>query len=392
MTLVLKTKAERAVHRRHPWIFSGAVEKVTDAPADGDLVRVEDAKGGFLAWGHYNGRSRLRVRLLDFSPEAQIDLNWWKAGLEAAVRRRQDLAGRPGLNSYRLVYSEADSLPGLVVDRFADFLVLQARTPGINRLKKDLAALLMEITGARGVFERSDHESGRLEGLEARTGPLAGDVLPSPLEIREGGLRFQVDPARGQKTGFFLDQRDNRAAMAEHAAGRRVLDCFSYTGAFAVYAAAAGAASVTRIESSAEAAVQGGANLALNSPGVPDEPLVADVFKTLRAFRDQGRRFDLIILDPPRLAPTRSHADKASRAYKDANLLALKLLEPGGILATFSCSQGVDEMLFQKIVFGAALDAGVEARLIKRLGQGEDHPVLLSFPESAYLKGFLIRV
>ncbi|MEW5721822.1 MAG: class I SAM-dependent rRNA methyltransferase [Thermodesulfobacteriota bacterium] len=393
MALVrLKPKAERPVGRRHPWLFSGAVAGVEGDPGPGDLVRVVDAAGGFLAWGLYNPRSSIRVRLLEWVEEAAVDEAWWASRLERAVGLRRPLLDDPGLSACRLVFAESDGLPGLIADWYDGWVVFQALAAGVDRRKEFLAGTLKEITGARGVFERSDTESRALEGLNPAVGVLAGASPPERLEVKEGGLRFLVDPVRGQKTGFYIDQRPNRRVAAAYARDREVLDCFAYTFAFAAYCYQAGARAVVRVESSAEAAALGAANLALNGfEARPGETITADVFQVLRKFRDQGRRFDLIILDPPKLAPTKASVSKAARAYKDINLLALKLLRPGGILATFSCSGGVEADLFQKIVFGAALDAGREVQVLERMGQGPDHPVRLSFPESSYLKGLLGR-
>ena len=391
--IILKAKADQAAKRRHPWIFSGAVQKTMGAPGSGDLVKTSDANGEFLAWGHYSSKSRIRVRLLDWSSDSVPDLDWWRVVLEKAVERRSSLAGRSDLTAWRLVFSEADLAPGLIVDYYAGYLVLQALTAGIDLIKHDLAAMLVELTGARGVFERSDAEVRRLEGLTSSVGVLWGEEPDGPVEIIENGRRFMVDLRRGQKTGFFLDQRDNRAATAALAPGKHVLDCFAHSGAFSVYCAANGAARVDRIESSREAAALIESNMGLNGFGdLPGETTIGDVFKVLRAFRDQGKTFDLIILDPPKFAPTKAQVSKAARGYKDINLLAFKMLRPGGILATFSCSQGVEPDLFQKIIFGASLDAGREAQIISRLTQGEDHPIRLSFPESEYLKGMICRV
>ncbi|MFH1137737.1 MAG: class I SAM-dependent rRNA methyltransferase [Pseudomonadota bacterium] len=391
--VILKKKADRAAERRHPWIFSGAVDQVVGGPQAGDVVRVMNAAGGFLAWGHFSPESQIRVRLLDWSPEARIDLAWWASRLKEAVARRSGLAGRADLTAWRVVFSESDLLPGLIVDNYAGFLVLQALTSGVDRLKSELAGLLAGLTGARGVFERSDAEVRKMEGLNPEVGVLWGEAPGESVEIMENGRRFLVDLRQGQKTGFFLDQRDNRAKTAEFAAGKTVLDCFAHSGAFSVYAAGAGAAAVDRVESSREAAALMDANLKLNGfDNLPGETIIGDVFKMLRLFRDQGRTYDLIILDPPKFAPTKAQVPKAARGYKDINLLAFKLLRPGGVLATFSCSQGVEPDLFQKIIFGAALDAGREAQIIARLTQGEDHPTRLSLPESEYLKGLICRV
>lgn len=385
----LKPKLDRAARRFHPWIFSGAVARVDGSPQPGDVVRVVDADGQFLAWGHFSPASQIRVRLLDWNEEATVDDGWWRARIRRAAERR-GRTGAPEPTARRLIFSESDFIPGLIVDDYAGFSVLQALTAGVDRQKRLIADVLSEREGSRGVYERSDAEVRGLEGLDPAVGLLWGEAPSGPVEFMESGLRFLADIAGGQKTGFFLDQRDNRRIVAQYATGREVLDCFSYTGGFAVFAASAGASSITRLDSSAPALDLGGRNLAVNGlSGVKDEAVVGDVFKVLRQFRDRGRSFDLIVLDPPKFAPTKAHVPAASRAYKDINLLALKLLRPGGILATFSCSQGIDTDLFQKIVFGASLDAGREVQILRRLHQADDHPVRLSFPESDYLKGLL---
>ena len=388
----LKNKADRAVVRRHPWIFSGAVNRVEGNPGPGDVVRVVDGTGKFLAAGHYSPRSTIRVRLLEWSEDTAIDAGWWEKRLDEALERRRAFWAGSDVDAFRLVFSESDLLPGLIVDWYAGYAVMQCLTAGVDRIKHELADILLEKTGAKGVFERSDIDARAREGLENAAGPLAGQAPPETLEIKEGGFRFLVDVIHGQKTGFFLDQRFARQKVSQYGAGRDVLDCFAYTNGFAVNVAAAGAASVVRVESSEAAVKLGEANLELNHLNTPGESIVGDAFQVLRRFRDQRRSFDLIILDPPKFAASKASVSRASRGYKDINLLALKLLRPGGMLATFSCSQGVDADLFQKIVFGASLDAGREAQIVDRFHQGPDHPVRLSFPESYYLKGLLCRV
>lgn len=390
-TIRLKKKGLQSVIRRHPWVFSGAVDGVEGAVEPGDIVSVNGPGGEFIAWGHYSS-SRISIRLMEFNEKTIVDDAWWRLRIKEAIGRRGDLAKEGGLSAYRLIFSESDALPGLIADWYNGYAVIQVLTPGIDRIKDRLADIIMEETGAVGVVERSDADVRRLEGLESVSGVLRGTPPPEDLTIDESGYRFKVNLMEGQKTGFFVDQRDNRRIISKWAAGRDVLDCFSHTAAFSVYAAGADAASVTRVESSREAALLGDENLKMNGfGGVPGESIVDDAFKTLRRFRDCGRMFDLIILDPPKFAPTKAQVEKASRAYKDVNLLAFKMLKPGGLLATFSCSGGVDPMLFQKIVFGAALDAGREAQIVGWMHQGSDHPVRLSFPESLYLKGLICR-
>jgi 23S rRNA (cytosine1962-C5)-methyltransferase len=363
---------------------------VDGAPQPGDVVRVCGQDHRFLAWGQFS-KADIRIRLLSWDEKDSPGLEFYRRRLTDALHRRQSLFARPGLSAFRLVYGESDGLPGLVADWYDGYIVLSAQTPGADRIKKQAAEILVELTKAKGVVERSRSDVRKLEGLEPSEGLLLGEQPPALHEILEAGHRFLVDLTHGQKTGFYMDQRPNRKLAAEFARDRTVLDVFSYTAAFSVYAASGGAAEITRVESSSDVAALGDKNLELNGLDT-GESIVADAFTALRDFRDRGRRFDLIILDPPKLAPTKAQVDRAARAYKDINLLAAKLLNPGGILFTFSCSGGVSADLFQKILFGACLDAGREMRIIHRLSQGSDHPVPLTFPESWYLKGLVIQV
>jgi 23S rRNA (cytosine1962-C5)-methyltransferase len=291
----------------------------------------------------------------------------------------------------RLIHAESDGLPGLIVDRYGDVLVMQIGSAGAEHWRDTIADILQELCKPVCIYERSDSDSRGLEGLELRNGVLRG-TLPDNVEVIENGLRFNVDVAAGQKTGFYLDQRDNRALTETLARDKDVLNCFCYTGGFSLYALRGGAKSVLSIDASGDALRIAAENLARNDlDGTHAEWLEADVFQALRTLRDQGRKFDLIILDPPKFAPTAAFAEKAARGYKDINLLGFKLLRPGGLLCTYSCSGGISEDLFQKIVAGAALDAGVDAQIVHHLHASADHPVLLSFPEGAYLKGLVLR-
>lgn len=389
--LILKPGRDKSLRRRHPWIFSGAVARVEGSPQAGDTVAVVDAQGTLLAWAAYNGRSQIAARVWSWDGADRVDAAFFHRRIAAAVAARD----HPDLDPTccRLVHGESDGLPGVIADRYGDTVVLQLSTAGAERWREEIADAFLGLPGVVRVFERSDADVRTLEGLAARVGVLRGDEPPDAIEIREYGVRFLVDVRRGHKTGFYLDQRLNRHAVARLARGRRVLNCFCYTGGFTLHVLAQGAAHVISIDSSAEALAWGRRQLALNGlDATRVEWVEGDVFRLLREYRDAGRRFDLIVLDPPKFAPTASQAAKAARGYKDINWLAFRLLEPGGWLATFSCSGGVSEDLFQKIVAGAALDAGVEANIIARLHQGPDHPVRLSFPESAYLKGLLCRV
>jgi 23S rRNA (cytosine1962-C5)-methyltransferase len=397
----LKPGREKPVLRRHPWIFSGAVADIEGEPTDGQTVDVIDANATFLAKGSYSSKSQIRVRIWSWDPDAIIDQSFLRGRLVRAIQVRQDLIDPEQTNAYRLVHAESDGIPGLIVDRYADNLVVQSLTSGSEFWLEQIVDLLVEITGIEQIYERSDVEVRGLEGLSPRVRLVRGNTAASigsnqdhagRVQIEEMGIRYWVDLLSGQKTGFYLDQRENRSTTRQLALGRTVLDCFSYTGAFALSALAGGAKSVTVVEASREALNLARENMALN--GYDQGRLATmegDVFQVLRSFRDQAKLFDMIVLDPPKFAPTAAQAQQAARGYKDINLLAFKLLRPGGLLVTFSCSGGVSEELFQKIVAGAALDAQVDAQILEKMFQGPDHPVALNFPEGAYLKGLICR-
>lgn len=390
-TLTLKAGREKSVKRRHPWIFSGAVERVTGDPQSGDTVEIRAADGKPLALAAYSPQSQIRARAWSFEPGTAIDAAFFRARLQAALRLREALPAARHTNAMRLVHAESDGLPGLVVDRYADVLVAQFLSAGAERWRDTLLDALAELTGCEAIYERSDAEVRTLEGLAPRTGFTRGNRNARRCPIIEHGLNFRVDVEEGQKTGFFLDQRENRQRVRALAAGREVLDGFCYTGGFALAALAGGAQRVTAVESSAPALEVARENLAANQLDATRIAFEqADVFGYQRLLRDRGASFDLVVLDPPKFAPTAAQAKNAARAYKDINLIALKLLAPGGLLATFSCSGGVSAELFQSIVAGAALDAGVEAKIIERFGAAADHPVALGFPEGDYLKGLLV--
>jgi 23S rRNA (cytosine1962-C5)-methyltransferase len=391
-TIHLKPARERSLLRRHPWVFSGAVARVEGAPNSGDTVAVVAADGRWLAWAAYSPQSQIRARVWSWERATAVDHDFIRRRVIGAIARRHALIPAEERGALRLVHGEADGLPGVVADRYGESVVVQISAAGADRWRDAIVGSLAEATGCRQIYERSDVETRALEGLASRVGSLVGAAPTAPLEIREHGLRYLVDVVGGQKTGFYIDQRDNRARVRALARGCAVLNCFAYTGAFALAALAGGARSVVSVESSAPALALARQNLALNGfdPALA-EWLEADVFQTLRTLRDQGRRFDLVVLDPPKFAPTAAHADRAARAYKDINLWALKLLDPGGLLATFSCSGGVSPELFQKIVAGAAQDAGADAQIVERFQAAADHPVVLSFPEGEYLKGLLLR-
>jgi 23S rRNA (cytosine1962-C5)-methyltransferase len=390
-SLLLRKGREKSLRRRHPWIFSGAVEKVQGKPGAGDTVKVLDAAKNLLAQAAYSPKSQIRARVWTFDPKEEVDAAFFRNRIQRALVLREALPAAKHANALRLIHGESDGLPGLVVDRYADVLVVQFLAAGVERWRDPILDLLNEISGCEAIFERSDAEVRKLEGLEARVGFVRGNRNAARCPIIEYGLNFRVDVEQGQKTGFFLDQRENRQRVRSLAAGREVLDGFCYTGGFSIAALAGGAKRVTAIESSTTALEVAKENLAANSlDGSKVEFLQADVFAQLRTLRDQNAKFGLIVLDPPKFAPTAAQVKKAARAYKDINLWALKLLAPGGLLATFSCSGGVSAELFQSIVAGAALDAGAEAKIVERFTAAADHPVALEFPEGEYLKGLLV--
>ena len=388
-TIRLKEGKERALLRRHPWIFESAIAR--GGGDMGETVRVESHGGEFLAWAAFSPASKIRARAWSFDERQRIEPAFFTAAVEQAVRARSrfDLPS----DGMRLVHGESDGLPGLIVDRYGDTLVAQFLAAGAERWKPVLADALLKETGLDRLYERSDSSSRSLEGLTAATGWLRGEG-PTDLRISEHAWRFTLDIAGGHKTGFYLDQRDSRGQFAAHARRlgfQRVLNCYCYTGGFTVAALMGGAAHVTSIDSSAPALQRAQENVALNGID-PDRAdfLDADVNASLRRFIEEGRRFDAIVLDPPKLAPTAAHAERAARAYKDINRLALTLLEPGGVLFTYSCSGGISADLFHKIVASAGADAGVDGYITARLGAAPDHPMTLNFPEGEYLKGLVV--
>ena len=385
--LILKPGREKSLLRRHPWIFSGAIHHVDGNPASGETVNLLSFKGDFLARAAYSPTSQIRARVWTFDQES-VDADFFRRRIRAAIKQRSTLNIQRSANALRLIHAESDGLPGLVVDSYANVLVLQSLTTGSEFWKETIAGILLEETNQDTIYERSDADVRELEGLQPVIGPRHGSINHSPLTIIENDLKFNVNLESGHKTGFYLDQRQNRLRVRELAKGRDVLDCFCYTGGFTVNALAGNARSVVAVDASVDALSLGRENVRLNGGQVESvEWREGDVFQVLRKFRDEGRSFDMIVLDPPKFAPTTAQAEKAARGYKDINLLAFKLLRPDGILVTFSCSGGIDSALFQKIVASAALDAGVEAQIVERLSQAADHPVALNFPEGAYLKG-----
>ena len=386
--LILKAGREKSLKRRHPWVFSGAMAKVQGSPGPGETVGVWSATGEFLAVAAYSPESQIVARVWDWKERA-IDAAYFQERIKQAVGQRRALMSETG--AMRLIHGESDALPGVVADRYGDTVVLQLNSAGADRWRETIADALLAVDGVARIWERSDAEVRQLEGLPAVTAALRGAREPVEVVIDEEGLRFGIDLEQGHKTGFYLDQRDNRQQLRALAGGRDVLDCFCYSGGFALNALAGGAKSVVAVDSSADALELARRNAELNKLAQP-EWMEGDVFQLLRKFRDSRRSFDLVVLDPPKFAPTAAHAEKAARAYKDINLLAFKLLRPGGLLMTFSCSGGVTADLFRKIVAGSALDADVEAQVVAYLGASSDHPTALNFPEGDYLKGLICRV
>jgi 23S rRNA (cytosine1962-C5)-methyltransferase len=385
----LREGKERSLLRRHPWVFQGSVERGKADP--GETVRVEAADGRFLAWGAYSPSSMIRVRAWSFDEAERIDRGFFERRIAAAVAMRGRLA--VASDGVRLIHGEADGLPGLIVDRYGDLLSAQFLSAGTERWKPVIAELLAKHAGATRLYERSDSGVRALEGLEPTAGWLAGDGS-AEVTIREHDWRLTLDVATGHKTGFYLDQRDNRARFAawvRQLGLQRVLNCYCYSGGFTVAALAGGAAEVVSVDSSAPALERVTAHVALNGhDGAKSRVADADVNAFLREALKAGDRYDAIVLDPPKFAPTAAHAERAARAYKDINRLALKLLQPGGLLLTFSCSGGVGPELFHKIVAGAAADAGADGAVLARLEAAPDHPMTLAFPEGEYLKGLAI--
>ena len=387
--LILKPGREKSLLRRHPWIFSGAIHHADENIASGSTVDLLSSEKRFLARASCSPTSQIRARVWTFEDEV-VDREFLRKRIRAAIATRSTLHVTSYSNACRLIYAESDNLPGLIVDKYNDVLVLQSLTAGSQFWKETFADLLLEETGIATIYERSDADVRELEGLEPKVGLLRGSLSTFHFLILEHTLRFLINLQSGHKTGFYLDQRMNRLRVRELAKDKDVLDCFCYTGGFTVNALAGGAKSVVAIDSSEDALALAKENIALNDlPADKATFIEGDVFQLLRKFRDEARSFDMIVLDPPKFAPTSAHAEKAARAYKDINLLAFKLLRPHGILVTFSCSGGVDAGLFQKIVAGSALDAGVEAQIVEHLSQDADHPVSLHFPEGAYLKGLV---
>ena len=388
---VIKPGVEKSISRKHPWIFSGAIEKLKGSPVHGGNIQIQSNKGQKLGIGSFSPVSQIRIRVWTFNPDEDIDLLFFQKKIALALDTRKHFQDMD-TDAYRLINSENDGLPGLIVDRYNDFLVCQFLSAGAEFWKNQIVSLLKTLSGITGIYERSDTESRQKEGLPSSTGVLWGQSPPETIIIKEHGLRFMVDIQNGHKTGFYLDQRDNRRLVAGYAAGKNVLNCFSYTGGFNVWALKGGASHVKNIDVSESALDLLRQNADLNHFKPESfETNCVDVFQALRTMRDSQDSFDLIILDPPKFAHTSHQINKAARGYKDINLLALKLLSPGGYLFTFSCSGHISPELFQKIIADAAVDAKRDVSVVRFLYQSEDHAIALNFPEGLYLKGLLCR-
>lgn len=390
--IILKPGREKSLLRRHPWIFSGAVADVHGSPKIGETVEIFSSTGDFLARAAYNPNSNIVGRVWTWDRSEQVDPKLLEDRLRRAIELRHKIKDLIQSNAMRLVHGESDGLPGLILDQYGDVYVIQFLSAGVEFWRDSIVDSIQRLTNASLLYERSDVDVRLLEGLPLNTGLLIGNNFDNPVMITENDIKIMVDIVGGHKTGFYLDQRDSRLLVRQVSAGCKVLDCFSYTGGFAVNSLVGNAKRVTLVESSATAINNARKNILINNLSMDHVDLIEqDVFKYLRTLRDKGEYFDLVILDPPKFAPTASQIEHAARGYKDINLLAFKILNKGGYLLTFSCSGGVGEDLFQKIVAGAALDAEVDAVILKRLHQAIDHPVALNFPEGAYLKGFLIQ-
>jgi 23S rRNA (cytosine1962-C5)-methyltransferase len=397
LTITLKPGKEKSLLRRHPWIFSSAIERIEGKPEEkaksGATALVQSSAGQFLARAAYSPKSQIRARVWSFSENEPVDHALMKRRIRNALAWRMKTV--KDTDAIRLIFGEADGFPGLVVDWYAGkqgYLVCQFQSAGVEAWKAPIVQALIAETGCPNVYERSDASVREREGLPLVTGTLAGAEPTNETPITENGVRYAVDIKHGHKTGFYIDQRDNRKLVMDNAAGRDVLNCFCYTGGFSLAALKGGANSVISIDSSGEALEVGQRNMALNGfDPAKAQWWDADVFKMLRTLRDEGKSFDLIVLDPPKFASSPEHVDRAARAYKDINLLGLQLLREGGLLFTYSCSGAISADLFQKIVAGAANDAKVDARILKRLSAGADHPMTTSFPEGEYLKGLMLQ-
>jgi 23S rRNA (cytosine1962-C5)-methyltransferase len=393
MKIILKPHRDESLRRRHPWVFSGAIASVTGTPAVGETIEIFTAEGEWLARGSWSPHSQIRARVWTFQQDEEIDQAFFRGRISRAAAMRSEIFRDQNITAFRLINSESDGLPGVIVDRYGDFLVCQFLSTGAEFWKNTIVTTLQELGEWRGIYERSDAKSRQQEGLPLRSGLLWGEEPPPLISVREQDIAFFVDVRNGHKTGSYLDQRENRVALAAFCQDAELLNCFSYSGGFSLWALHGEARNVVNIDTSQVALDLCLRNMELNDfTESQAENIHGDVFHLLRQFRDQNRQFDIVVLDPPKFAESAAQVLRASRGYKDINMLAMQVLRPGGILFTFSCSGHLVQPLFQKIVADAALDAGREALMIRHLSQAADHPVLLSFPEGSYLKGLVCRI
>jgi len=392
-TIRLKKNRDKSLLNRHPWVFSGAIDAISGQIDSGQTVDIISANGTWLAKGAFSPQSQIAVRIWSFDQDEEIEADFFRNRISRAILARTLPGTQQNFSACRLIHSESDGLPGVIIDQYADFLVCQFLSAGAEYWKDTIVSFLNELVPCKGIYDRSDSDVREKEGLPLRTGVLSGDAPPDLVEITDGRHRFLMDIKSGHKTGFYLDQRQNRFLVAQYLRDKKTLDCFCYTGGFSIAALAAGAAMVTSLDASAAALDLLRKNIALNgldsSKSILEE---GNVSQMLRRYRDAGRQFDAIILDPPKFIHSRNQVDKAGRAYKDINMMAMKLLAPGGILATFSCSQPMSAEMFQKTIAFASVDAKRNVQILSRMHQAPDHPVALNFPEAEYLKGIICRV
>jgi 23S rRNA (cytosine1962-C5)-methyltransferase len=391
--LVLTKGREKSLLRRHPWVFSGAIARMEGKASLGETVDIVDAQGKWLARGAFSPASQIRARVWTFDKEEAIDIDFFSRRIQQAQTWRDWLAQRDGLDSYRLIAGESDGLPGVTIDRFGNFLVLQLLSAGAEYQRPAILSALQALYPACSIYDRSDVAVRKKEGMELTQGLVVGEMPPELLAIEENGMKLYVDIQTGHKTGYYLDQRDSRLATRRYVADKRVLNCFSYTGGFAISALMGGCRQVVSVDTSQEALDVAKKNVELNQLDLSKAEFVRDdVFKLLRKYRDQGEKFDVIVMDPPKFVENKSQLQGACRGYKDINMLAIQLLNPGGVLMTFSCSGLMTTDLFQKIIADAAIDAGRDVQFIEQFRQAADHPVIAPYPEGLYLKGFACRV
>nr|WP_086938188.1 class I SAM-dependent methyltransferase [Thaumasiovibrio occultus] len=384
---------EKSLRRQHPWVFSGGIQKVKGKPALGETVDVFSADGQWLARGAYSPNSQIRVRIWTFNQDEAIDEAFFIRRIEQARQLRNMLAARDGLTGYRLIAAESDLLPGITIDKYDNFLVCQLLSAGADAQRDNLVAALRHCFPECSIYERSDVSVRKKEGLKQVTGVLHGEEPPARVMIEENGVKIAVDITGGHKTGFYLDQRDSREAAVKYVDGKRVLNCFCYTGGFGLYALKGNASEVINVDVSEPALETARFNAEANGFDLNKAQFVnADVFQLLRDYRDRGEQFDVVIMDPPKFAESKNQLQGACRGYKDINMLAMQILKPGGTLLTYSCSGLMDANLFQKIIADAALDAGRRAQFIERFSQAADHPFDSAYPEGFYLKGFACHV